>query len=87
MNLNVNNVNFGAKYTVYGKQTPSQTAQAYEHASAKFADKGNIAVQAQQYFETPAIQECIKELPKDTFVRLHTGILDGENKKDDKNKE
>ena len=84
MNLNINNLNFGAKFTVYGKKTPAETAQVYDGAAKKYADKGLIAVQAQEYFATPQVQKCIKNLPKDAFVRLHTGILDGNNKKEDK---
>lgn len=84
MNLNINNTNFGARYTVYGKKTPKETAQVYDGAAKKYADKGSIAIQAQEYFATPQIQKCIKNLPKDAFVRLHTGVLDGDNKKEDK---
>ena len=84
MNLNLNNLNFGAKYTVWGKQTPIETAQVYDSMPKKQADKASMAVQAQEYFETPFIQNCIAQLPEDTFVRLHTGVLDGENKKEDK---
>ena len=84
MDLNINNVNFGAKFTVYGKKTPAETAKVYDNAAKKYADKGSIAIQAQEYFETPQIQKSIKNLPKDTFVRLHTGVLDGENRKEDK---
>ena len=84
MNFGINNVNFAARYNVWGKQTSAETAEVYDNASAKFADKGSSAVQAQDYFETPVVQKCIAELPEDTFVRLHTGVLDGENKKEDK---
>ena len=84
MNFNINNISFGARFTVWGKQTPAETAQVYDNAARKHADKGSIAVQAQEYFATPSVQKCISELPKDTFVRLHTGVLDGEKKREDK---
>ena len=83
MNLNINNLGFGAKYTVWGKKTSAETAEVYSNAPAKFAQKGSIAAQAQEYMQTPSIQKSIQQLPKDTFVRLHTGVLDGEGKKDD----
>ena len=84
MNFNINSISFGARYTVWGKQTPSETAEVYDNAAKKYADNGLIAVQAQEYFATPSVQKCISELPKDTFVRLHTGVLDGEKKREDK---
>ena len=84
MNKNINNLSFGARYTVWGKQTPAETAKVYEDAARKYADNGSIAIQAQEYLATPSIQKCISELPKDTFVRFHTGVLDGEKKREDK---
>ena len=84
MNINNSNLNFTARYTIWGKQTPQETAEIYNQGTKKDIKNGEIAVQAQRYFESPYIQETIKQLPSDTFVRLHTGILDGENKKEDK---
>ena len=84
MNLSANNLNFGAKYNVWGKQTCAQTAQVYKNAASKHSQKGLIAVQAQEYMQTPVIQKTVEQqLPKDAFVRLHTGVLDGEKKKED----
>lgn len=84
MNFNISNLNFNARYTVYGKQSSAETVKVYEQGAAKFADKGTLAAQAQDYFETPFVQKCISELPEGTFVRLHTGVLDGQDKKEDK---
>ena len=84
MNINNSNLNFAARFTVWGKQNPSETAKVYNQGSKKDLKNGDIAVQAQYYFQTPFIQDSIKQLPADTFVRLHTGILDGEDKKEDK---
>ena len=84
MNFKVNNISFGAQYSVYGKQSVDKTNKVYDNEIIKRENQRRIATQAQEYFESPQIQNYIEHLPEDTFVRLHTSILDGENERDDK---
>lgn len=83
MNFKINNINFGAQFRVYGKQSVDKTNKVFDNEIMKREKQRRIATQAQEYFETPQIQNYIEHLPEDTFVRLHTGVVDGENKRKD----
>ena len=83
MNFKINNINFGAQYYVYGKQTPQKTMKAYDNEIATKEYRLKTAVQGQEYMETPLVQDYLDWIPEDTFVRLHTGVLDGEGKRKD----
>ena len=83
MDFKINNIKFGANYQVYGKQTADKTHDVYESAISKLEKQRKIAIQAQEYFETPEVQNLMEYLPQDTFVRLHTGIIDRHGKKED----
>ena len=83
MNFKINNINFGAKFSVWGKQTPKETQKVYDAKIDRFEYQSKIATQAQEYMQDPLIQEYIEYLPKDTFVRLHTGIIDNRGNKED----
>ena len=74
---------FGAKYTVMGKQTPLATSKVYEEKIQKLEKQRLTSVLAQQYMQTPQVQAYMEYLPEDTFVRLHTGIIDREGQKED----
>jgi len=76
MNLKINTLPFKANYSINGKQTAKQTSFVYETEQKRLKKNGKIATQSQEYLESPHIQKAIDYLPKDTFVRLNTGILD-----------
>ena len=83
MNFKINNLHFGAQYTVYGKQSAQETNLVYGEKIKKLKLNRALATEAQGYLSSSKMQEKISELPKDTFVRLHTGILSRENKEDE----
>lgn len=83
MNFKVNNTSFGAHFNVNGKQLAKETNKVYRSAIELLERNGKIATQLQEYMQSPHIQKAIDYLPKDTFVRLNTGILDREGTKAD----
>ena len=83
MNFGIRNISFNAQYVVYGKKTAEDTNQAYTSKIDKLTYSRATAVQAQDYLGTEKIQEKISQLPKDTFVRFHTAILDRGGKKEE----
>lgn len=84
MNFKINNINFAAKYEVFGKQTSAQTRDFYDKSIAKLTAQRQAAVHGQKYFETEEIQAKIHQLPADTFVRLHTAVTNNYGKSKDK---
>jgi len=85
MNFKINNINFGAKFAIWGKQTPKETQKVFDKKINKLDYNERVATQAQEYLQEDELIKCyIETLPKDTFVRLHTGVIDGENKREDK---
>ena len=84
MNLKISNLSFNAKYKVFGKQTPQETQQVYDKDIDKKEYRAKVATQAQEYMQSPIIQEYLDWIPEDTFVCLHTGVLDGEKERSDK---
>lgn len=84
MNFKINNINFAAKYTIWGKQTPKETQNVFDRKIDKLDYNARVATQAQEYLQEDELIKCyIETLPEDTFVRLHTGVIDGENKRED----
>ena len=83
MNFKINNINFTAQYRVMGKQTPTQTLSVFDNKIDKYIYRGKVASQTQEYMQDPLIQNYMEYLPDDTFVRLHTGIVDGESQRKD----
>ncbi len=82
MNFKVNNVlSFGANYRVWGGKTPKETGEILDKKINQLENQRRIAVQAQEYFETPKIQAYIEQLPSDTFVYLDTTLFPEENNK------
>ena len=85
MNLKINNtMPFKANLRINGKQLAGETNKIYQNAIELLERNRRIATQSQEYIQEPHIQKAIGFLPKDTFVRLNTGILDGEGTKPDK---
>ena len=85
MNFKINNISFGAKFSVWGKQTPKETQNVFDRKIDKLDYNARVATQAQEYLQEDELIKCyIETLPEDTFVRLHTGVIDGENKREDK---
>ena len=84
MDFKVNNTNFCATYVVHGKQTSNEPDKVYCEALNTTKKQKDVAVQAQKYLASDKAQSYIKQLPQDSFVRLNTGVLDGEEKTDDK---
>ena len=83
MNFNNTELFFGAKYVVYGKQSPQETNKAYGEKIKQLKFNRATATETQAYLKTPKMQEKIAMLPSDSFVRLHTGILQNGKKKDE----
>lgn len=85
MNFKINNNQpaFKAKYTVWGKQTKQETDDVYAKKIKILERNRQIAAKAQEYMLSEDIQKAISYLPEDTFVRLHTGVYDGEGKSKD----
>ena len=79
-----NNASFGARLSINGKQLASETDKIYQTTVELLERNRRIATQSQEYIASAHIQKAIDYLPCDTFVRLNTGILDGENKRADK---
>lgn len=85
MNFKINNAfaAFGAKYTINGKPSVQETSDVYDEQIKKLQRNRQIAVKAQEYMQSDHIQKSIKLLPEDSFVRLNTGVYDGEGKRKD----
>jgi len=84
MNFKINNnVAFGARYIINGKQTLKETQKVYDKKIDKLEYRSKVALQTQEYMQEPLIQKYLEYLPEDTFVRLHTGIIDRNGKKED----
>ena len=83
MNLKINNLAFNARYRVFGKPTSQETQRVYDNDIDKKEYRVKVAVQAQEYMQTPQVQEYLDWIPEDTFVCLHTGVLDGEKERQD----
>lgn len=75
MNFKINSIlSFGANYEVFGGKTPRKTSEILDKKINQLENQRRIAIQAQEYFETPKIQAYIEQLPCDTFVYLDTTI-------------
>ena len=83
MNFKINNVNFGAKYVVNGKQAPKETQKVYDRKIDRLEYQGKVASQAQEFMQEPIIEKYLAYLPEDTFIRLHTGVVDRGGEKAD----
>ena len=83
MKIFFDNTSFRANYVVNGKQTPKETNSLYKEKIKMLEKNRRLAVQAQEYLQTPIMQEAISSLPHDSFVRLNTGVLDRGNAKED----
>ena len=85
MNFKINNnASFGAHLSINGKQLATETDKIYQTTVELLERNRRIATQSQEYIASAHIQKAIDCLPGDTFVRLNTGILDGESKRADK---